>query len=219
MWVKSCSKIMCVFLMRLQEALSAPCYTAWLAATGRALLTVGRLLPSATSWLQQCAQGCTVETSMRDTITQLDQPALAVAWLQQQLHDLQQHHTAAAAAGVPPGMLQELCELANTLMPHLNALSCLCGNAARDASAPMEGRPAAEATVFQAYLQACAEGWLPEGLQQLGAKVWAAWPQKYACNDDRCLNLSDLTEQSCARLKCTGCKVRGSILLHWRSCS
>jgi hypothetical protein len=61
--------------------------------------------------------------------------------------------------------------------------------------------------MFQAYAQACAEGWLPQALQQLGSKVWAAWPQKYACNDDLCLNLDCLIEQTCGRLQCTGCKV------------
>jgi hypothetical protein len=64
--------------------------------------------------------------------------------------------------------------------------------------------------VYQAYLQACAEGWLPQALQHLGSKVWAAWPQKYAGNDDLCLNLDCLTEHSCGRLQCTGCKVRGT---------
>jgi hypothetical protein len=153
------------------------------------------------------------------TYYQLQKYTLAVAWLCQQLQDMQQHPTEAAAAGVPLELLQELLELADKLLPKVNSLGSLCcvasGAGAGPVSlAPVQGHAAAAAdsaaaaTVFQAHLQACAEGWLPQGLQQLGAKVWAAWPQKYACNDDRCLNLSGLTEQSCAKQKCTDCKVR-----------
>jgi hypothetical protein len=78
----------------------------------------------------------------------------------------------------------------------------------RVARDPQTANPAAQAAAIEAYLQACAEGWLPQALQQLGAKMCAAWPQKYACNDDLCLNLDCLTEHSCARSQCNGCKVR-----------
>jgi hypothetical protein len=129
---------------------------------------------------------------------------LAVSWLQQQLQDLQKFPSEAAAARVPPALLQELRTLANALAPRFNFLGNLC----LAATGAVVQDPAKYAAVFQAHLQACMAGWLPEGLQQLGAKVWAAWPQKYACNDDLCLNLSCLTEHSCGRSKCTACKVR-----------
>jgi hypothetical protein len=38
--------------MPMQEILNALCYPAWLAITGRALLTAGRLLQGAALWLQ-----------------------------------------------------------------------------------------------------------------------------------------------------------------------
>lgn len=77
------------------------------------------------------------------------------------------------------------------------------------ASTPLLGgaNPAKEAAVFRALLQGLSEGWLHQGLVQLGAAVWAAWPQKYACNDDMCLKLDCITESSCGRLHCTACKV------------
>jgi hypothetical protein len=166
------------------------------------LLTAGHLFGTASSWLQNSLQGSRTESSERSTIKHLAKHAIAVAWLQQQLQDLQQHPTEAAAAGVPPELLQELCNAAEAFTAKADALSQLCSTAL----GMTVSDPAAEAAVFQACVQGCADGWLPEGLQQLGAKVWAAWPQKYACNDTRCLNLSGLTEESCAKLRCSGCK-------------
>jgi hypothetical protein len=177
------------------------------------LLTAGRLLKLAPSWLQHCKHERTARSSSaRDTILQLQKLPAAVAWLWQQLQDLQQHPTAAAAAArVPPQLLQELSQLADTLAAKCDVLNQLCDAAVSesDATGLPAGSLAAEVAVFESHLQACADGWLPEGLQQLGAKVWAAWLQKYACNDDLCLNLSGLTEQDCAKLKCSGCKVSG----------
>jgi hypothetical protein len=172
-------------------------------------------METAPSWLQNAMQGGSADSSSLDSIVQLSKPPLAVAWLRHQLRNLPQHPTsaAAAAAGVPPGLLQEMRELAEELGPKFDPIDHLCRAAGCNASSPIVDNPAAEAAVFKAVLQGCAEGWLTKGLQQLGAKVWAAWPQKYACNDDRCLNLSGLTEQSCARQRCTGCKVRGSYSL------
>jgi hypothetical protein len=48
---------------------------------------------------------------------------------------------------------------------------------------------------------------LPVALQEFGAAVWSAFPQKYACNDPACLKLEGLTETSCAKKACTDCKV------------
>lgn len=66
--------------------------------------------------------------------------------------------------------------------------------------------------MLRAFVQGSAEGWLPEGMQQLGGAVWAAWPQKFACNDDRCLEMAGLAEQSSVssgRQRCSGCRVGG----------
>jgi hypothetical protein len=137
--------------------------------------------------------------------TLVHRPVLAVTWLQQQLQALQQHPTAAAAARVPATLLQELTHLSDSYKARVDALDGLC-QAARNPFMP--ANPAADAAAFQGVLQACAEGWLPQALQQLGSKAWAAWPQKYGCNDDLCLKLDCLTEHSCARSQCNGCKVR-----------
>lgn len=109
----------------LQEARAAPCYPMWLAATGRALLTLGRLLDTAQPWLQQHLQDALAGGNMPSTVDQLHTPVLACAWLQSELWDLQQHPTAEAAAGVPPSLLQELRKLADSLKPQLAALG-LC---------------------------------------------------------------------------------------------
>jgi hypothetical protein len=163
-------------------------------------------LQTAQPWLQHNLQECRSSnaTGVLRYIKHLHKPTLAVTWLQQQLQDLQQFPDEAAAARVPSALLQELKTLADSLAPRFNIFGGLC--LAATGAALLD--PAKDAAVFQAFLQACAEGWLPEGLQQLGAKVSAAWPQKYACNDDLCLNMSCLTEHSCGRSKCTACKVR-----------
>jgi hypothetical protein len=163
-------------------------------------LTAGRLLQTAQPWLQQHLQPESAPVAMVD---KLHKPVVAFTWLIRQLAALQQHPTAAAAAAsVPPKLLQEL--EASASRPRVAALSFLF-NAAKD---PLQASSAADTAVYDAVLQACAEGWLPQALQQLGSKVWAAWPQKYACNDDLCLNLDCLTEDSCGKSKCNGCKVR-----------
>jgi hypothetical protein len=74
-------------------------------------------------------------------------------------------------------------------------------------NANMSVGPSQDASALRAFLQASAEGWLHEGLQQLGSKVWAAWPQKWACNDDRCLEMNGLDENSCSGMRCSGCRV------------
>jgi hypothetical protein len=184
----------------------------WLAATGRALLTIGRLLQTAQPWLQQQLQACNMAQGMSgDTLALvpvLYRPLMAVDWLRDQLADMQQHSTSAAAGRVSTMLLQELAKLVATYMPRVDALGGLCKTAITLGGIPFLADPAAQATVFQAYPQACAEGWLPQALQQLGSKVWAAWPQKCACNDDLCLNLDCLTEHACGGLRCSRCKVR-----------
>jgi hypothetical protein len=176
----------------------------WLALTGRALLALGRMLQTAQPWLQQQLQ---TGSAPGRTFSALYEPIAASVLGMGQLGVLQQHHTTAAAS-VPAKLLQDLAELTDALAPRLAALDSLL----RVALDPLQRGPAAEAAVVQAVFQGCAEGWLPEGLQQLGAKVWAAWPQKYACNDDLCLNLDCLTEHSCGKSQRTGCKVRGQCM-------
>jgi hypothetical protein len=141
---------------------------------------------------------------MADVIVFIHKAVKSVGWLQQQLQDLQQHPTEAAAARVPPVLLHELLQLADTMQSKFDKL----GRSCIPATTLMVSNPYTEAEVYSACQQGCAEGWLTEGLQQLGSKVWATWPQKYACNDDQCLNLGGLTEQACARHRCSGCKAR-----------
>jgi hypothetical protein len=164
-------------------------------------------MQTAQPWLQHNLQQRRAGVSSLGEVSGLSKVAMTFDWLKEQLEDLQDLPDAAAAARVPPALLQELKALADPLWSRFNTLGQLCAAASMPIQ-PLHGITAAEAAVFQAFLQACAEGWLPQGLQQLGAKVWAAWPQKYVCNDDLCLNLSCLTKQSCGKLKCTGCKVR-----------
>jgi len=196
----------CLCAVVLQEALDVPCYPAWLAATGRSLLTIGRLLQASQPWLQYQMRlrrsGGSRGGSAGLTMV-LALHASAFGWLHEQLEELQSHPTAAPAAQLPPGMLEELWQLADSLAPRFDHLLKLCDTGSMLGAV----NPAAEAAVFAAHLQGCAEGWLPEGLQKLGAKVWAAWPQKYACNDDLCSNMGCLAEHSCGRSQCSGCQV------------
>jgi hypothetical protein len=142
--------------------------------------------------------------------------SMAPLWVRQQLQDLQQHHTEAAAAGVPPELLQEMLDLADELGPEFEELGDMCMKAI--VTEPQVGNITQEMAIFQAVLQGFTKGWLTKGLQQLGSKVWAAWPQKYACNDDRCTNRSGLTEQSCAKLRCSGCRVSVGCSLRASGC-
>jgi hypothetical protein len=61
-----------------------------------------------------------------------------------------------------------MSHLAGTLMPKMDALSSLCaaatGQRARD--------PAAEAAMLQAYIQGCADGWLPDQAAMRGCSSW-----------------------------------------------
>jgi hypothetical protein len=95
--------------------------------------------------------------------------------------------------------------LADDLSPKFFTLLLACNTANLSVGHP--NSQDAQASALRAFLQAHAEGWLHEGLQQLGSKVWAAWPQKWACNDDRCLEMSGLDENSCSGMRCSGCRV------------
>jgi hypothetical protein len=104
-------------------------------------------------------------------------------------------------------MLEDLTQIASGLAPKFQALSRLCQSALGASGAE---KSSAEVAVFRGFLKGSAEQWLQEGLQELGSKVWAAWPQKYACNDDACLEMRGLDEHSCVsggRLRCSSCKV------------
>ena len=188
---------------QLQEALASPCYSAWLAITGRALLAVGRLFETAPTWFQQCMQESRAGKCPAGVVAVMSLHASAMGWVAEQLSELSQHPTSAPAARLPPGLLQEMVQLCGSIGPRFESLLETCD------SAPLVvgGHLAAEAAVFRAFLQGCSEGWLREGLQKLGAAMWAAWPQKYACNDDQCLNMDCLSENSCGRQSCGGCKV------------
>lgn len=210
----------------LLDALSAPCYPAWLAITGRALLTLGRLFQDSAPWLQSRLQETTsgrrwYASHFDDVMRALSQHAYAVDWLCMQLNDLKKHPDAPAALNLPPGMLEDLTQLASSLAPKFQALLLLCQTALDHMAGPgpwplvcgpdPEGK-SAEAAVFKGFLQGSAERWLHDGLQELGTKVWAAWPQKYACNDDACVEMRGLDEHSCVsggRLRCSSCKVGG----------
>jgi hypothetical protein len=192
----------------MQDALDAPCYPAWLAITGRALITVGRLLQGASPWLESRLQQATAGRCRPGVLHMLFMPVYALEWLCGQVSLLDQHSGAAAAVQLPPELLHELVQLADNLNPKFTALLRLY-ETARIAGGSSQGSAVA---VLRGFQHGSAEGWLHEGLQQLGSKVWAAWPQKYACNDDRCLEMDGLAEQSCSRQCCSGCRVSGCII-------
>ena len=134
-------------------------------------------------------------------------------WLCEQLALLKQHPDASAAVKLPPELLDELSQLGETIAPKFRDLLCLCasvwGSVRGAAGSPLP----AEVAVYRRLLQGSTEGWLHEGMQQLGAKLWAAWPQGYACNDDRCMEMGGLIEQSCVssgRQRCGACLVSGA---------
>lgn len=76
---------------------------------------------------------------------------------------LQENPTSSPAAAVPPDTLRDLTELTQSLAPKFDRLLKLCDSVALN--------PALEPTVFGAFLQGCAEGWLHEGLQKLGSGI------------------------------------------------
>lgn len=188
--------------------MTAPCYPAWLAITGRALLTLGRMfairpIDGGSPWLETHLLQASVGRCEPTASSALTAYAAPFQWLCGQLRQLKQHPEAAAAVALPAEMLQELAQLAYDLTPTFAYLLELCA-ALRSSFGPSR---AMEVAVLQGFVQGCAEGWLHEGLQQLGSKVWVAWPQKFACNDDRCLEMSGLAEQLCSRQCCSGCRV------------
>jgi hypothetical protein len=131
--------------------------------------------------------------------------AYAMDWVRKQLDQLTQHPDAAAAVKVHPGLLVELSKLGENIAPKFRELLQFC-NLVQEVEVPA----VAEIAVYAKFLQGSVEGWLHEGMQQLGAQVWAAWPQSYACNDDRCMEMGGLTEHSCissGRQRCSGCRV------------
>lgn len=73
----------------LQEALAAPCYSAWLAITGRALLSVGRAFRVALSWLQYCMERSSAGRTHEGVIVTLSLHASAMEWLLEQMQALQ----------------------------------------------------------------------------------------------------------------------------------
>jgi hypothetical protein len=114
-------------------------------------------------------------------------------------------------------MLEDLTQIASGLAPTFQGLSLLCQTALGGSGEKKRGAERkSAAAVFRGFLKGSAERWLHEGLQELGAKVWAAWPQMYACNDDACVEIRGLDEHSClgisgGRLRCSSCKVGGAL--------
>lgn len=88
---------------------------------------------------------------------------------------LQAHPTSPPAAAVPPELMQQLQQLVQTLAPTFVTLLNVCDNV----PVAVGANRAREAAAFQAFLQGVAQGWLSDGLQKVGAAVWAAWPQRY----------------------------------------
>jgi hypothetical protein len=135
-------------------------------------------------------------------------------WLCQQLTLLKQHSDAAAAVKLPPELLDELSQLGENIAPRFRGLLRLCESARGQVRGPAGSPLPAEVAVYRFLLQGSTDGWLHEGMQQLGAKVWAAWPQYNACNDDRCMEMGGLTEHSCVasgRQACGGCRVSAGL--------
>lgn len=178
-------------------------FPAWLALTGRALVALGRLFVGAPAWLQNHLQQATAGRCEPAVLSVLTAHAAAFDWLCAQLRQLKEHPDAAAAAALPPEVLQELAQLAEDLSLRFEPLLQQCA-AMRASFGPNR---AGEVAVLQGLLRGASEGWLHEGLQQLGSSVWAAWPQKYACNDDACMEMAGLAESSCSRQCCSRCRV------------
>jgi hypothetical protein len=96
----------------LQEVLAAPFYPAWLAITGRALLTIGRVLQKAGPWLQASLLQATAGSCPAGVVTGLSAPCIALDWLCEQLRELRQDPDAPTAVQLAPGMLKELAQIA-----------------------------------------------------------------------------------------------------------
>lgn len=108
-----------------QQVLAAPFYPAWLAITGRALLTIGRVLQKAGPWLQAFLLQATAGSCPAGVVTGLSAPCIAVDWLCEQLRELRQNPDAPAAVQLAPGMLKELAQLAGTPLGERGAASAI----------------------------------------------------------------------------------------------
>lgn len=192
--------------------------TAWLALTGRGLAAVGSVLGCAEPWIRMHMHA--QDSALRAAVLEgLSHHGVAVSWLSGELTRLQAAHqqlqdavspTAGAAQAVFGALrvdaraLRQLQQQAAALAERWQRLRDACS------AASSSGSKDAQSAALSAVAVSCSqgeEGWLPEALQSLGAAVWAAFPQRYACNDPECDNLEALTEASCARKTCTGCKV------------
>lgn len=192
-----------------------------LALTGRGLAAVGSVLGCAEPWIRMHMHA--QDSELRGAVLEgLSQHGVAVSWLSMELMRLQAAHqrlqdasgpaTGAAAAvrllygalRVDSKALRQLQQQAAALAVRWQRLNDACR------AASSSGTRDAQITALSAFAVACSQGtdgWLPQALQSLGDAVWAAFPQKYACNDPDCDNLEAHTEASCARKTCTGCKV------------
>ena len=187
----------------------APAFTAWLAITGRSLAVVGRLLQSAVPLLEATVAAPGHPLQFDALLETLEQYHPALLWLAEMLSQLQQAQGSTspppAAVRVDSNTLQQLAQQASQLARRVVGL--------------LPNRVfSSERRVFELQCgfvascgDACKQGWLPQGLQDLGVGVWSAFPQSFACNEPSCLNLEGLTESSCAKKCCTGCKVGGCV--------
>lgn len=110
----------------LQEVLAAPFYPAWLAITGRALLTIGCVLQKAGPWLQASLLQATAGSCPAGVVTGLSAPCIALDWLCEQLRELRQDPDAPTAVQLAPGMLKELAQIAGMPLGERGAGECNC---------------------------------------------------------------------------------------------
>lgn len=206
----------------------AAAISAWLAVTGRSLVTIGQLQALVPAWKEASWQttGATV-SAMRAHLHILMQHAEAVTWLERMLSELltlqkeeaagkKKHKKpssadsggAAAAAvldAIAPAALEDLHQRAVMLLERLEPL-LQQGRAAEVSSHAAASDQMALAAATDAFSDACADGWLPKGLQGLGAGVWTAFPPTWACSDPVCANVDGLTEAAGIK-KCLNCQV------------
>lgn len=101
-----------------------------------------------------------------------------------------------------PETLQKLQQQVSGLLQQYQPLLEKCR--AAEASADS----AALASALRTFVgDACgADGWLVQGLQDVGAAVCAAFPQSFACNEPTCSSMEGLSESGGVK-KCGACKV------------
>lgn len=195
-----------------QEVLDAPACGALLGMLGRALLAFSQVLAALPDIKQLWAAPTgAITCSMLAAHTRV-LPALIgrltdlQAAQQDQASDTP-HTARVILQTVLAQLLQQATELLEGRLCSAHAMLPLTAPLLLTNQASMAGLREMHELGFNTLLEHCTEGGLPQELHALGAAVWAAFPQKYACNDPACTNLEGLTEAACAKHCCTGCKV------------